>query len=120
MNVTFVFLLIGLAAGICSGVFGIGGGIVIVPMLVFFAKFPQKLATGTSLGVFLLPVALLGALSYWRGGNVNVRASLLIAAGLFIGSFLGAQLSLGMADATLKRGFAVLLVLVAGRMWMTA
>ena len=120
MNPTVVLLLIGLAAGICSGVFGIGGGIVIVPMLVFFAKFPQKLATGTSLGVFLLPVALLGALSYWRAGTVNVRASLLIAAGLFVGSFLGAQLSLGMADAILKRGFAVLLVLVAARLWMTA
>jgi uncharacterized membrane protein YfcA len=118
--VTFVFLLIGLAAGICSGVFGIGGGIVIVPMLVFFAKFPQKLATGTSLGVFLLPVAALGALSYWRAGNVNVKGSLLVAAGLFVGSFLGAQLSLGMGDATLKRALAVLLVVVAGRLWMTA
>jgi len=65
-------------------------------------------------------VALLGALSYWRQGNVNVRGSLLIAAGLFVGSFLGAQLSLGMTDTILKRGFAVLLVLVAGRMWLTA
>lgn len=117
---TLAFLAMGLFAGFCSGVFGIGGGIVIVPMLVFFAKFPQKMATGTSLGVFLLPVALLGALSYWRAGNVNVRASLLIAAGLFVGSFLGAQLSLGMADTLLKRSFAVLLVIVAGRMWMTA
>ena len=117
---TLVFLAIGLAAGLCSGVFGIGGGIVIVPMLVFFAKFPQKLATGTSLGVFLLPVALLGALSYWRAGNVNVRGSLLVAAGLFVGSFIGAQLSLGVSDVALRRAFAVLLVLVAGRMWMTA
>ena len=120
MSPTIVFLLIGLVAGVCSGVFGIGGGIVIVPMLVFFAKLPPKMATGTSLGVFLLPVALLGALSYWRAGNVNVRGSLLIAAGLFVGSFLGAQLSLGMGDAILKRGFALLLVFVAVRLWMTA
>jgi uncharacterized membrane protein YfcA len=118
--VTLVFLAIGLVAGICSGVFGIGGGIVIVPLLVFFAKMPQKLANGTSLGVFLLPVALLGALSYWKAGNVNVRASLLIASGLFVGSFLGAQLSLSMGDAVLKRGFAVLLVAVAARLWLTA
>jgi hypothetical protein len=118
--VTLVYLAIGLVAGICSGVFGIGGGIVIVPLLVLLAKMPQKLATGTSLGVFLLPVALLGALSYWRAGSVNVKASLLIASGLFVGSFLGAQLSLGMTDATLKRAFAVLLVAVAGRLWFTA
>ena len=117
---TLVYFGIGLAAGIGSGVFGIGGGIIIVPMLVFFANFPQKMATGTSLGVFLLPVELLGALSYYRAGNVNVKASLLIAGGLFIGSFLGAQLSLGMGDAILKRGFAVLLVAVAARLWFTA
>ena len=115
-----VYLGIGLVAGICSGIFGIGGGIIIVPLLVLFASMPQKLATGTSLGVFLLPVAALGAIAHWRAGNVNVKASLLIAAGLFVGSYIGAVFSLGMADASLKRAFAVLLVAVAGRLWFTA
>ena len=115
-----VYLAIGLVAGICSGVFGIGGGIVIVPLLVLLAHMPQKIATGTSIGVFLLPVAALGAIAHWRAGNVNVRASLLIAAGLFVGSYIGAVMSIGMADASLKRAFAVLLVVAAGRLWFTA
>jgi len=115
-----LFLGIGLVAGIASGVFGIGGGIVIVPLLALAAKFPQKLATGTSLAVFLLPVAFLGAMNYWRAGNVNVKASLLIAAGLFVGSWVGSQLSLGMSDVLLRRAFAGLLVVVAARLWFTA
>src|SRR5688572_21790388 len=62
----FVFVLIGLGAGVLSGLFGIGGGIVIVPALLYFARFPMQQATGTSLGVFLLPVGILGALTYYR------------------------------------------------------
>jgi uncharacterized membrane protein YfcA len=118
--VLFMFLAIGVVAGLLSGIFGIGGGIIIVPLLVFAAKFSQKVATGTSIAVFVLPVAILGAMAHYRAGNVNVRASLLIAAGLLVGSWLGAQMSLGMSDSLLKRAFAVLLVAVAARMWMTA
>jgi uncharacterized membrane protein YfcA len=118
--VLFMFLAIGAVAGILSGIFGIGGGIIIVPLLVFAAKFSQKVATGTSIAVFVLPVAILGAMAHYRAGNVNIRASLLIAAGLLVGSWLGAQISLGMSDSLLKRAFAVLLVAVAARMWMTA
>lgn len=113
-------LAIGLVAGVLSGIFGIGGGIIIVPLLVFMAKFSQKVATGTSIAVFVLPVAILGAIAHYRAGNVNIKASLLVAAGLFVGSWLGAQISLGMSDTMLKRAFAVLLVAVAARLWMTA
>lgn len=115
-----LFVAIGLIAGVFSGVFGIGGGVVIVPLLVFVAKLSQKAATGTSLAVFVLPVAFLGAMAHWRAGNVQLRASLLIAAGLVVGSWLGAQISLGMSDVALRRAFAILLVAVAGRLWMTA
>jgi uncharacterized membrane protein YfcA len=118
--VTLTLLAIGLVAGVLSGIFGIGGGIIIVPLLVFMAKFSQKMSTGTSIAVFVLPVAILGAIAHYRAGNVNVKASLLIAAGLFVGSWLGAQISLGMSDAVLKRAFAILLVAVAARLWMTA
>src|SRR5687767_8857463 len=77
------FLLIGLGAGVLSGLFGIGGGIVIVPALLFFAKYQPQMATGTSLGALLLPVGALGAWQYWKAGNLEWRASLLIAIGLF-------------------------------------
>src|ERR687890_72741 len=78
-----LFLAIGLVAGVLSGLFGIGGGILIIPALIFFAAFHTKLAIGTSLGAMLLPVGLLGAYAYYQAGNLHIKASLLIALGLF-------------------------------------
>ena len=114
-----VFLAIGLAAGVLSGLFGIGGGLVIVPALSFFAQMPILRATGTSLGAILLPVGLLGAYEYHRNGNLDVKASLLIAGGLFLGAWFGAQLAHVLTPVYLKRGFAVLLLFAAARMWIS-
>ena len=88
-----IYLCIGLAAGVLSGMFGIGGGIVIVPALVLLSSFSTKTALGTSLGALLLPVGLLGAYTYWENGNLDVRASLLIAVGLTLGVAAGARLA---------------------------
>jgi len=115
-----LFLAIGLAAGVLSGLFGIGGGILIIPALIFFAKFPTKLALGTSLGALLLPVGLLGAYTYYKGGNLDIRASLLIALGLFFGAWGGARLAQVLPAATLQRMFAVFIVLMAVRLWIEA
>ena len=116
----FVFLAIGLAAGLLSGLFGIGGGIVIVPALLFFAKMPPSTATGTSLGALLLPVGVLGAYEYYKKGNIDVAASLLIAGGLLVGAWLGAKWAHTLSPMHLKRAFAVLLIFAAARMWMSA
>lgn len=116
----FLFLVIGAAAGVLSGMFGIGGGLVIVPALMLIAKMSPLTATGTSLGALLLPVGALGAWEYYRNGNIEIKASLLIALGLFAGAWFGARLAHTMGDATLKRVFAVFLVIVAGRLWWTA
>ena len=116
----FLFLLIGAFAGVLSGMFGIGGGIVIVPALLLIAKMAPLTATGTSLGALLLPVGALGAWEYYRSGNIEIKASVLIALGLFAGAWFGARLAHTMGDATLKRIFAVFLVIVAGRIWWTA
>jgi uncharacterized membrane protein YfcA len=112
--------LIGVGAGVLSGLFGIGGGVVIVPALLLVMKFAPQTATGTSLGVFLLPVGILGALSYWRAGHMDVKASLMIAAGLFVGAWFGAQLALSMSPMLLKKLFAAFLGVMAIRLWMTA
>ncbi len=115
-----VFLVIGLIAGVLSGLFGIGGGILIIPALIFFAKFPTKLALGTSLGALLLPVGLLGAYTYYRAGNLDIRASLLIALGLFFGAWGGAKLAQVVPGATLQRMFAVFIAIMAVRLWIEA
>ena len=113
-----LFLLVGLGAGVLSGLFGVGGGVLIVPALVFLVGMGAHAAVGTSLGALLLPVGLLGALAYYRTGNLDLRASLLIAAGLFIGAWFGARLALSLSPVNLTRAFAVFLALVAVRMWV--
>jgi uncharacterized membrane protein YfcA len=115
----FIFLGIGLLAGVLSGVFGIGGGVVIVPALILLAGFVPIVATGTSLAALLLPVGALGAYEYYKKGHLNLPAALWIALGLFIGVWFGARLAQNLTPAQLKRSFAIFLVLVAGKMWFS-
>ena len=106
-------LAVGLLAGVMSGLFGIGGGLVIVPALVVLFGLDQKTATGTSLFALLLPVGLLGVLAYAEKGQMRWNYGFLIAPGLFIGALLGARLAQGMSDLMLKRVYAGFLVIVA-------
>src|ERR1041384_5831613 len=87
--VTFLYLALGVVAGILAGLFGIGGGVIMVIGLVSLMKLPFTTATGTSLGAMLLPVGLLGALEYYRRGHVDVRGAPLLALGLTLGAGLG-------------------------------
>jgi uncharacterized membrane protein YfcA len=87
------YVLLGLVAGTIGGMFGIGGGLVIVPALILFYGFGLKEATGTSLLAQLLPVGLLGVLVYWRRNEIRIDSGLWIAGGLFLGALLGAQLT---------------------------
>ena len=116
------FVFIGLAAGVLSGeVLEVGSQIgVIVPALILFAGLKANDATGTSLGALLLPVGILGAWSWHQKGHVNIKASLLIALGLAVGAFFGAQLGLRMSVPVLQRSFAIFLVAVAVQLWMKA
>ncbi len=111
--------VLGLAAGVVSGLFGVGGAIVVVPGLVLLAKLPQHTANGTSLGALLLPVGLLGFLQYYKRGQVNLAYAALIAVGLFLGALLGAKLAQGLSDTTLRRAFGVFLLFVAGKLLLS-
>lgn len=113
-------VLVGLLAGVLSGLFGIGGGIVIVPALALLMGFSQARASGTSLVAMLLPVGALGAWEYYRAGKIGageLQGGLAIACGLLMGAFLGAKIAVGLPEATLKKAFAVLMVVAAVRMW---
>ena len=118
MNV--MYLAIGVIAGVFSGMFGIGGGVLIVAALVMIAKVPILEATGTSLAALLLPVGLLGALEYYRAGNIHLLPAAIIAFGLFVGTWVGARFAHAMGPVLLQRLFAVFLVVMAIRLWMSA
>lgn len=113
-------LATGLVAGILSGMFGVGGGIIIVPALVILLGMPQLNATATSLVALLLPVGMLGVIEYYRSGKLppeNIWFGLFIAAGLFAGSFLGAKVALYLPVIVLQKTFAVFIGIVALRLW---
>jgi uncharacterized membrane protein YfcA len=113
---TLGLIAVGVAAGVAAGMFGIGGGLIIVPALVLLYRLSQHAAVGTSLGAILLPVGALGAWVYWKNGNLNVRYSLLIAAGLLVGGFLGAKLVEPVSDLAMRRMFGGFLLLISIRM----
>ena len=114
------FLAIGVVGGILAGLFGIGGGVVIVPGLLLIERMKPETATGTSLAALLLPVGALGAWHYYRCGFVQVRPAMWIAAGLTVGALIGANLGTKLPAHELQRAFALFLVVVAVHLWWTA
>jgi len=106
-------LLLGITAGILSGMFGIGGGLVIVPALVVVFGFPVKTAVGTSLFIILLPTGLLGVWEYWRIGEMKMAAGLWVALGVFCGAYCGAMMAGMISQTTMKRCYAVFLLVIA-------
>src|ERR1700674_841406 len=117
---TALVALIGLAAGVLSGIFGIGGGVIIVPLLVLVLGFTAQQAAGTSLAALLLPVGLFGAIQYWQAGQVNVLNAAMLALGLLLGAFIGARVGLSLPSEVVQRAFGVLLVVVGLRLALFA
>jgi uncharacterized membrane protein YfcA len=113
---TVGLVLIGVLAGVLAGMFGIGGGLVIVPALVILYGLRQHAAVGTSLGALLLPVGALSAWVYWKNGNLNIAYSALIALGLVVGAYVGARLVEPVSDLTLRRMFGAFLLVVSVKM----
>ena len=103
---------IGLAAGILSGVFGIGGGVIIVPALIYMAGFRQHNATGTSLAVLLPPIGIGAMWEYHRHGNVNMRVAMLMAIAVFAGGWIGALVANRVAGPYLRLAFGLFVVVL--------
>jgi uncharacterized membrane protein YfcA len=110
-----LMLVVGLGAGVLSGMFGIGGGIVIVPLLAGLLRFDQKVAVGTSLGAQLLPVGIASVISYYNAGKLEVGPAALVAVGLVFGAFAGAKIALGLPSATVKRLYGIFLLFMGIR-----
>ncbi len=111
-----LLILIGLTAGILSGLVGVGGGIIIVPCLVLFLGFSQKEAQGTSLAILLLPIGIFAVAEYYKQGYINVPNALIVALAFLIGSYFGSKLSLSISEQKLKKIFAITLMLLSIRM----
>jgi len=111
--------LTGLVAGLLSGLFGLGGGALIIPALVLIFGFTQHKAQGTSLVALLLPVGILGVIRYWKAGNLDLIAGLIIAAGLFAGAYFGAGWANKLNEVWLKRAFGIFFILLGIRYILT-
>jgi uncharacterized membrane protein YfcA len=111
-----MLLLLGLATGLLSGLIGIGGGVFIVPALVFLFGLSQKQAEGTTLAVMVPPIGLLAAWEYYRSGFVDIKVAGLICIGFFFGGFFGAKLATEIATATLQKVFGVAIVAIGLKM----
>jgi uncharacterized membrane protein YfcA len=110
----FWLLVIGLSAGVLSGLFGIGGGVLIVPALVYGLGFSQRLATGTSLAILLPPVGIAAVYEYYQHGDVDIRAAVVIAVMVLFGRWVGAQVSNQIDTKTIKTVFGIFLVVLGG------
>jgi uncharacterized protein len=110
-----LLVIVGLLAGVLSGLVGLGGGVIIVPALIFLLGFSQHQAQGTSLGILLLPAGIFAVMNYYKKGYIDVKVVLLLFVGFLVGGWLGSKISLSLPEGTLKKVFAIALLLIAGK-----
>jgi hypothetical protein len=111
-----LYILLGLAAGFLSGLIGIGGGVIIVPSLIFFFGFSQQEAQGTTLGLLVPPIGILAAWTYYQQGYMEIKVAALICLGFFLGGLLGAKLATNLSNVFLEKVFGISLLLIALKM----
>ncbi len=109
LQLILILSIVGLLAGMLSGLIGVGGGIIIVPALVFFLGFTQKEAQGTSLGLLLLPIGILAVMNYYNKGLIDLKVVGIMAIAFLLGGFFGSKIALAISEASLRRIFAIVL-----------
>ncbi len=120
LQTLIILLLTGLMAGMLGGFIGVGGGIIIVPAMVFFLGMTQFQAQGTSLAMMLPPIGILAVWNYYKAESVDFRAAMILAAAFIVGGYLGSRLSLRLDPDKVKLGFGLFMMLVAIRMSYSA
>jgi hypothetical protein len=117
MSLIFQLLLVGLAAGIAGGMFGIGGGAIMVPAMVLLLGMGQKFATGTSIAAQIFPIGILGAIVYFREGNMDIRQAVYLAVGLIVGNLLGALFANQpfISNDVMKKMYGIFLLVIGAR-----
>lgn len=118
MNAVLILLTLGLVAGFLSGLIGIGGGIIIVPVLVYLLQMNQKMAQGTTLFMFMLPIGILGVYNYYKQGQVDFKSALIICATFVIGSYYGSKTALAIDTKLVKQIFGAMIILIGLKMLM--
>ncbi|WP_396160647.1 sulfite exporter TauE/SafE family protein [Flavobacterium sp.] len=116
LQIILSLILIGILAGVLSGLVGVGGGIIMVPLLVMFFGFNQHQAQGTSLAVLVVPVTAVAVFNYYKEGQINIKYAAIIAVFFVIGSIFGSKFALTLDQKILKKIFAVVLLVIAGKM----
>lgn len=111
-----LYIAIGLGAGIMGGMFGIGGGTIMIPAMVYLFGLSQLQAQGTSLAVMLPPIGILAALRYYQSGNVKLGMAAFICLGFVIGGFIGADMVQNLPNLWIKRAFGVFLLFISLKM----
>lgn len=119
ISVLILLIIIGLSAGVFSGMVGLGGAIVMIPALVYFAGMGQHQAQGTSLAVMLPPVGILAAYNYYKAGQLNLKFAMIIAAAFIIGAYFGSGIALKIPAPTMRKIFGYVLAGVAVYMIFT-
>jgi uncharacterized protein len=116
MEAILILLALGLVAGVLSGMIGIGGGIIIVPALVYFIGYSQHQAQGTVLFMFLIPIGIFGVFNYYQAGHIEFKTAVIMATTFMVGSYFGSKIALSIDQAMLKKVFGVILFLVSLKM----
>lgn len=117
MNEIILLIITGLIAGMLGGLFGVGGGIVVIPALIFIFGMTQHQAQGTSTAFMLLPVGLLAFINYYKAGHINVKYATILAITFFIGSYFGSKLAINISETSLKKIFSIFIILAGIKMF---
>jgi uncharacterized membrane protein YfcA len=116
IQILLILLAVGLAAGALSGMVGIGGGIIIVPVLVYFLGFTQHQAQGTTLFMFLLPIGILGVMNYHKAGHVDFKTAFIIATTFVVGSYFGSKIAISLDQKLVKQVFGAIIIILGAKM----